>query len=233
MKNKEQRYTDIFFDLDGTLWDFETNSLETLKEIYENHQLEQAGIPDFEQFIQVYHKHNVRLWNLYRAGDLEKEVLKRSRFGDTLNDFGIDNSSLIETIAHEYVSISPTKTNLFQHTHQTLSYLKGKYRLHIITNGFNEVQFIKLEKSGLSAYFNQIFTSEMAGISKPDARIFNYALNLAGASAENSLMIGDDEEVDIQGALNVGMDALLFTHDNPIAGKHHCISSLAELQHLL
>lgn len=233
MKSKELRYTDIFFDLDGTLWDFETNSLETLKEIYDNHQLEKAGIPGFEQFIQVYHNHNTRLWNLYRDGNLEKELLKRRRFADTLNDFGIDNASLTETIAEEYVSISPTKTNLFQHTHEILCYLKGKYRLHIITNGFNEVQFIKLQKSGLSAYFTHIITSEMAGISKPDEVIFNYAMNLAGTSAENSIMIGDDQEVDIQGALNVGMDALLFTHDKTIAGKEHCISNLAELQHLL
>lgn len=233
MKYLKLTYTDIFFDLDGTLWDFETNSQETLNDIYKNYRLQQAGIPDFENFLDIYLEHNGRLWNLYRAGNVEKEALKINRFGFTLKHFGIENRVLTETIARDYVSISPTKTHLFAHVHQTLSYLKEKYRLHIITNGFNEVQFIKLQKSGLSDYFTHIITSELAGVSKPEPGIFNYALQMAGARAYNSLMIGDDLDIDVKGAANAGMDQLLFTPHQTVAGKVHSIRSLEELQYLL
>ncbi|MDY0344816.1 MAG: YjjG family noncanonical pyrimidine nucleotidase [Lentimicrobium sp.] len=233
MKKLKLNYTDIFFDLDGTLWDFETNSLETLNEIYENHQLQQAGIPDFEKFLKIYHVHNDRLWDLYRAGEVEKDALKINRFVYTLNHFGIDNKMLADTIAFDYVSISPTKTHLFAHAHQTLNYLKFRYRLHIITNGFNEVQFVKLRKSGLSDYFTHVITSELAGVSKPDSGIFNYALTLAGARAQNSLMIGDDLDIDIHGAASVGMDQLYFSRAKLLTNNINRIQSLDELQRLL
>lgn len=233
MKNLKLHYTDIFFDLDGTLWDFKTNSLETLNEIYETHQLQQAGIPDFEQFLMIYHRHNDHLWNLYRAGAVEKDVLKTNRFFHTLNHFGIDNKDLADAIAFDYVSISPTKTHLFSHTHETLKYLKDRYRLHIITNGFNEVQFVKLRKSGLTDYFTHIITSEMAGVSKPEPGIFQYALMLAGTNAQDSLMIGDDWDIDILGAANVGMDQLYFSQEEILTNNNNRIRSLIELEQLL
>ncbi|GAB1405197.1 YjjG family noncanonical pyrimidine nucleotidase [Lentimicrobium sp.] len=231
--NGATSYSDIFFDLDGTLWDFETNSRETLKDIFENYGLRQAGIPDFEQFMGIYRTINSRLWEQYRAGSIKKDILKINRFAQTLNYFGVVNDGLARAIAVDYVSISPTKTHLFAHAHSTLRYLKKKYRLHIITNGFNEVQFVKLNKSGLSSYFNHIITSEMAGVSKPDPRIFIYALEVTGACAQHSLMIGDDLNIDIYGAAAAGMGQLYFS---PAETSNNGISqfkSLAELKKLL
>lgn len=228
-------YQDIFFDLDHTLWDFETNSLETLKEIFEKHSLKAAGIPDVETFIEVYHRHNHRLWSDYRRGEISKEVLRVQRFGLCLNDFGITDPFIIEAIANDYVTISPTKTNLFPHVYEILTYLKSKYRLHIITNGFVEVQYTKLERSRLRPYFANVITSEEAGANKPDAAIFNYALKLANASAEASLMVGDNAEVDIDGARLAGIDQVLFdfTDEQQDSLATYRITSLSQLAGIL
>ena len=228
-------YQDIFFDLDHTLWDFETNSLETLCEIFEKHALKAAGIPDVDTFIDVYHRHNNRLWGDYRRNEIEKDVLRVQRFELCLNDFGITDSLLIESIANDYVTISPTKTNLFPHVHEILTYLKSKYLLHIITNGFVEVQYTKLELSGLRPYFTKVITSEEAGANKPDPAIFNYAMQLANATAEGSLMIGDNEEVDIEGARLAGIDQVLFDFagEQQDSRATYRITSLMQLAEIL
>lgn len=203
-------YRDLFFDLDHTLWDFETNSLETLTEIFEKYSLGASGIPSPDDFIEVYHRHNYRLWADYRRGKIVKEVLRVQRFELCLQEFGIHNQTLSEAIANDYVSISPTKTNLFPHTLEVLEYLTANYRMHIITNGFEEVQFTKLKVSGLMAYFTEVITSEDAGATKPNPAIFDYALKRSGAKAETSIMIGDDADTDIKGARLAGMDQVLF-----------------------
>lgn len=228
-------YQDIFFDLDHTLWDFETNSLETLNEIFEKYELKAAGIPDAKAFVEVYHNHNHRLWSDYRQGKIEKEELRVQRFELCLNDFGINDPMLAEAIANDYVSISPTKTNLFPHVHEILAYLKSKYRLHIITNGFVEVQYTKLEHSGLRSYFTEVITSEEAGANKPDPVIFHYAMKRANATAETSLMIGDNEEVDIVGARLAGLDQVLFdfADEQQDSVATYRISSLAQLADFL
>lgn len=228
-------YQDIFFDLDHTLWDFETNSLETLIEIFEKHSLKAAGIPNVDAFIEVYHNHNHRLWRDYRMGEIEKEELRVQRFGLCLNDFGITDSVLIESIANDYVSISPTKTNLFSDVHEILTYLKSKYRLHIITNGFVEVQYTKLEHSGLRPYFTEIITSEEAGANKPDPAIFKYALKLSNATAQTSLMIGDNIEVDIEGARLAGLDQVLvdFSDEHQDSRVTYRITGLIQLAKIL
>lgn len=228
-------YQDIFFDLDHTLWDFETNSLETLNEIFEKYVLKATGIPDAKAFVEVYHNHNHRLWSDYRQGKIEKEELRVQRFELCLNDFGINDPGLAEAIANDYVSISPTKTNLFPHVHEILAYLKSKYRLHIITNGFVEVQYTKLEHSGLRSYFTEVITSEEAGANKPDPVIFHYAMKRANATAETSLMIGDNEEVDIVGARLAGLDQVLFdfADEQQDSVATYRISSLAQLADFL
>ena len=91
-----------------------------------------------------------------------------------------------------------------------LKYLSKKYKLHIITNGFHEVQHIKLQHAGLTSYFNEIITSEQMGVKKPNPKIFNYALQKANTSAEESIMIGDDLEVDVLGAEKVGIQGVFF-----------------------
>lgn len=228
-------YQHLFFDLDRTLWDFVRNSNETFREIHQKYDLAGRGVTDFNEFMNRYHKINLELWEQYRKGSIEKEALNVQRFTLTLGSFGISEDILCSNIAKDYIQISPTKRHLFPGTRELLEYLSGKYTLHIITNGFEEVQHRKLESSGLRQYFNCVITSEDAGCKKPDVNIFRYALNKTGAQPGNSLMIGDDIEVDIVGAREAGMDQLLVDYSklySPDSATYY-VNSLFELLDLL
>ena len=224
----------IFFDLDRTLWDFETNAYETLSELYESHSLEEKGIPNVDEFINNYKLHNERLWELYREGKVEKEVLRSSRFRITLEEYGIKDERLASELGDQYIQKCPLKTNLFPFTHEVLDYLKSKYHLHIITNGFEEVQYVKLEKSNLLSYFEQVVTSEQVGVKKPNPEIFKHALVKAFCKPEESIMIGDDLPVDVLGAKSVGMNQVYFNpnkenHQEEITCEISCLSELKAL----
>jgi putative hydrolase of the HAD superfamily len=211
--NKLLRYKHIFIDLDKTIWDFETNSKATFREIFEKYKLESIGVSHLDHFTEVYTRINDMLWALYRENKIKKDVLNIRRFELTLKEFGIDDLILATHIADDYVTLSPLKTVLFPYSHEALGYLKERYSLHIITNGFEELQHKKLDVCGLRKYFSTITTSEEAGVKKPENRIFELAMMKAGALPGESLMIGDDLEVDMAGAQDIGMDTLFFNPD--------------------
>jgi putative hydrolase of the HAD superfamily len=224
----------LFFDLDRTLWDFETNAQETLNELYEEHQLASKGIASVDTFITNYKAHNEGLWELYRDGKVSKELLRRSRFQMTLSDFEIFDDKLAQKMGDQYIQRCPLKTNLFPHTHETLEYLNDKYRLHIITNGFEEVQYVKLEQSKMLHFFDQVVTSEQVGLKKPNPEVFKHALVKAFCRPEESVMIGDDLPVDILGAKAVGMHQVFFNpheinHEEEVTHEITCLSELQEL----
>lgn len=229
------KYKFIFFDLDRTLWDFDSSARMAFEEIFEKYDLKTYHIPSIEHFQHTYNRHNEKLWADYRNGLLSKEILRGLRFRLTLNEYQINDDELAENIGHDYVAISPLKVSLFPHAHDMLEYLQAKYELHLITNGFSEVQYTKLQASGMGKYFKTVTTSEAAGVKKPDEGIFSYALSKAGALVEESLMIGDDPEVDILGAKDFGMDQVLFDphkryHQN---GSTFYINDLLELKSFL
>jgi putative hydrolase of the HAD superfamily len=229
-----KKYRHILFDLDGTLWDFEGNSKEAFADIFRDHNLSIAD-SDFRKFEAVYHRYNDKLWKQYREGKIEKEVLRWTRFYLTLKEFGIDDKPLAEKMDQQYITISPEKTRLIPYSLEILEYLQPKYALHIVTNGFNEVQFTKLRNAGLTGYFSNIITSEMVGYLKPNPEFFQYTLEIIQAKESECLMIGDNYQVDIEGAMRIGMDQVFF---NP-AGEAfqseptHQIKSLLELKEIL
>lgn len=228
-------YKHIFFDLDRTLWDFDTNSDETIKDIIVKYSLTGKGVPSFTAFKEVYSRFNTMLWSLYLNGELIKEKLNFQRFNLTLEAFGIKDGLLASNIADDYVQMSPLRTNLFPHAIETLEYLHGQYKLHIITNGFEEVQYKKLERSGMNKYFEQVITSEDAGAKKPNEVIFRYALGKAGASASESLMIGDEIEIDLLGAKAVGLDQMFVNYPGTAHNELFTfeVRSLAEIIDIL
>ncbi len=208
-----KKYIHLFFDLDRTLWDFEANSLEALSDLFEKYALH-AYFETPRDFIDSYHLHNERLWAEYRAGHLAKDVLRSSRFELTLNDGKLSDPELAKQIGDEYLELSVLKTRLFPYTREILEYLRPKYRLYILTNGFHETQFRKMKNSGLDVYFDHVFTSEALGYNKPDPRIFSGAVSSVNARKQDCLMIGDDFGVDIVGAAKFGMDTVYFNPEN-------------------
>ena len=226
--------SDVFFDLDRTLWDFDYNAHKTLIDIYKNFNLKKFNI-DLKQFIDRYTFHNEYLWSLYRNNKISKSLLRSERFGLTLNEFSVYNNDLAVKIGNEYIKKCPLQTTLFPYAIEILNYLKTKYKLHIITNGFDEVQHIKLKASGLTHFFNEIVTSEKVDVKKPDPKIFNYALTKAKTTSMKSIMIGDDLPVDILGAKQVGMSQIYFNPDKKNHNEEidYEISSLDQIKDIL
>jgi putative hydrolase of the HAD superfamily len=229
-----KRYTHLFFDLDHTIWDFDRNAEETLQELFVSHQLETLGLSSATEFIATYTRNNHALWADYHLGKIDKETLRQTRFRKTFTDLGLHPDVIPVEFENAYVELCPTKTNLFPHAHETLSYLQQKYSLHLITNGFQEATRHKVSGTGLEKYFSNIIISELVGVNKPDKAIFNHALELADASKEQSIMIGDSLEADVYGALNFGMDAIYFNplkapKPNDVPVQIHCLDELTRL----
>lgn len=210
IQHSELKYKHIFFDLDRTLWDFDAAAEVAFERIYEKYNLKSLGISSAHEFHEVYHPLNEQLWVLYRADKITKDELNRTRFLKPLEHYGIHDTELADRLSEDYVYWSPRIVRLVSGTMELLDYLKPKYQLHLITNGFQEVQHTKLSGSGLEPYFETLTVSEEVGVKKPNPEIFRYALKKAHASAEESLMIGDEMAVDIDGARAVGMDTVLF-----------------------
>ncbi len=229
------KYQHIFFDLDNTLWDFDANSTETIHELHANHKLDVLGISDIDHFVHEYRIINDEMWAKYRNGLIDRDTLRSTRFLFALQKFGVDDKKLARKMGDDYVRISPYKTKLVPNSIELLDYLANQYRLHIITNGFAEIQDVKLSKTGLEKYFDVIVTSDKAGVKKPHPRIFKFALDKSKAKGEHSLMIGDHMEADILGAKSAGMDQVFF---NPNKVEHQEditfeISNLNELHKIL
>ena len=229
------KYRHIFFDLDHTLWDFEANADETLRQLFINHELARYGTFTVEQFVQVYSDINTALWRLYQGNKISQLQLREVRFPRTFARLGVPEEEIPASISAEFTDILPQKSAVFPHTHELLAYLKPKYSLHLITNGLNDMQTVKLASSNLTPYFQEVITSEHSGYLKPDPRMFQHALERTGATAAESLMVGDNLECDVLGAYNAGIDQVYF---NPAKRGHriqitHEISCLSELKEIL
>ena len=230
------QYRHIFFDLDHTLWDFDLNAKEALGELYQLLDLNAEGVHEFDTFYERYLHHNQVLWDRYHHGFISSEELKWKRMWRTLLDFKIGNEPLARKMSAAFLELLPEKKNLFPHTIEILTYLKDKgYLLHLITNGFEAVQWRKLRTSRLEDYFEEVITSEKSGSVKPNREIFEYALKITGAGLKESIMIGDNPDADIQGAINMGMDCIFVNHIHSEAkvGATYSIRHLKELEQIL
>jgi putative hydrolase of the HAD superfamily len=230
------KYKHLFFDLDHTLWDFDANARATLQQLHIDLDLVSKGIHDFDLFYQNYLVHNEKLWARYRNGHIKQEELRLKRMWLTLLDFKIADEALAQQLNELFLQLLPGRTILFPDTKEVLQYLLDKgYQLHLITNGFEETQHSKLKYSGLTPFFREVITSEGSNSLKPQKEIFDYALERAGATAAESIMIGDSLEIDVAGALNAGMDAIHVNFTGAVSeGVHptYTITGLKELENI-
>ncbi|WP_271765361.1 YjjG family noncanonical pyrimidine nucleotidase [Aquimarina algiphila] len=228
MKNKIEH---IFFDLDHTLWDFDRNSLLAFKMIFEKFDID----IDINIFLKTYQPINMKYWKLYREERINKEELRRARLIEAFTCFEKNFSiGVIDDISEDYINFLPLHNYLIDGTQDLLEYLNPKYELHIITNGFEEVQNQKLLNSGIRHYFNTITNSEETGVKKPNPFIFEQAIQKSGAKFDNSIMIGDNYEADIRGAEAVGLDTICFNyHKEELPFQNIQVSELKEIKNYL
>ncbi len=221
----------VFFDLDHTLWDFETNSNQTFEFIFDKNK-----IPiNYSDFKEKYRPINQKYWKLYRDEKVTKEELRTGRLTETFHALNFTATpDLVSTLSYEYIEYLASYNALFEGAIDVLEYLQPKYKLHIITNGFEEVQHRKMESSFISKYFTNIITSERVGAKKPNPAIFNFAMELSGAKSVESIMIGDNFEADILGAKSVGMQTVFCDFNGEIATEEVLtISKLRQLKDIL
>lgn len=221
----------IFFDLDHTLWDFDRNSELAFADIFKNRKIE---VP-IAKFLKTYMPINLKYWRMYRNNTVSKEELRFQRLRESFEilKYRIDDE-MIDILADDYVEYLPKYNFLLDGSLNLLDYLQKKYDLHIITNGFEEVQHKKLYNSGIAQYFKSITTSEEVGVKKPDPKIFHKALEKSGAKIKNSVMVGDSIEADVLGAQNIGMRAIYFNYyksDLPV--EYDGVLELSEIKNIL
>ena len=222
----------LFFDLDNTLWDFDKNSKTVLQNLFKANNFEVKLGVDFEKFHSFYYEKNNELWHLYYFNKIKKEELRYRRFHDTFLNFGLNNLQLSKSIAEDYIQISPYSKHLMPDCIEVLEHLAKDYHLHIITNGFAEVQNIKIDNCGLRDYFKQIIISEEHGLTKPNLEIFRLAERLANAAPDKCMMIGDNWVSDIEGAIGAGWKAVYFGNNLPDGKQHSFVSSIKKLEEL-
>ncbi|MCW5911115.1 MAG: YjjG family noncanonical pyrimidine nucleotidase [Cyclobacteriaceae bacterium] len=228
------KYKCILFDLDHTLWDFETNSSRTLAELYEAHNLQARGVTGFSEFRKVFSAINTDLWTKYDAGLISRDEIRFHRFRSILAHFDVDDEKLSMTLSDEYVMQSPKKGALMPHAIESLEYLASRYHMTIITNGFEEIQGTKLASSGITHYFKSVVTSARAGHKKPAREIFDFALAENGFAHHEAVMIGDNLHTDMGGARNAHVDTIYYnpeqiSHDETVTYEIHDLKQLCAI----
>ena len=228
-------YDAIFFDLDHTLWDYETNSKLTLEELHSEFGLYTTFGITTDQFLRTFNKVNHTLWDKYNRGEIDRDDIRTQRFQQILSRYYVEDDALTQSLSIEYIRQCPTKTSLFPYALDILHYLQEKYPLYILTNGFDDVQDVKLSASSLKSFFRDVITSETTGHRKPSREIFHHAVECAQVEPARCLMIGDNLQADIAGALNAGLHAAFF---NPNNARHSLtpqfeITCLSEVRNIL
>lgn len=229
-------YKHIFFDLDHTLWDFEQNSKNTLEILYYHFDLANRGVPNFYEFYTCFKEHNERLWIRFRNGYIKRNELRWRRFWYTLIDYKLPNNTLANEMSMAFLEILPQQKTLMPFAKEAIIYCASKYKLHVITNGFETTQLQKLNTCGIGSYFNKIITSEKSKSLKPKKEIFEYAMSECNVNtASECVMIGDNIDIDIVGAQTVNWDTIFY---NPQQLTHihkpsFEIKSLKELLQIL
>ena len=226
------KYKNLFFDLDDTLWDFSANARDTFEEMYHKHGLD-TFFDSFTHFYSLYQKRNTELWVEYGNGQITKEELNCQRFLYPLDAVGAGNPLLAKAYSDDFFSVISTKKRLKPHAIEVLEYLSGRYNLYILSNGFRELQYLKMNSAGIDGYFKKVILSDDLGVMKPNPELFNFALSITQSELKESLMIGDSWEADITGAHGVGMHSAFYNVTNRTEFPFQPTYQLTDLKELI
>ena len=238
MNRDVKRYDVLFIDLDDTLYDFSANSLDAYREVYALMGYDR-WFDGFDHYYRIYWERNRQLWVLYGDGKITKDELNAERYAHPLRVVGVPDADAVGArFWAEAMERLPLGAKLMPHAREVLEYLKPRYRIYILSNGFAELQARKMQSAGIGGYFDGVVLSEDIGVNKPHRAIFEHALSVAGVTADRALMIGDNYEVDIKGAQGVGIDQVYYNvAGTPIgdgeSAPTHVISSLLELKEIV
>ena len=231
----KRKYKHLLFDLDHTLWDHKANANETLGDLYRQYSLEGLTTIGVDDFQEAFHRINFELWHDYHIGKVDQHFIRNQRFKKVLELLGVMDFQYHIELSQDYLAHCPRKSNLMPFAMEALEYLKTRYHMSVITNGFAEIQDIKLASSGLTSYFETVITSDQTGRLKPHPEIFKYALSKVGVSPVDCVMIGDNPDTDIEGAKEVGIDQIYYDPEDNLAATNptYRIQSLLQLKELL
>ena len=235
MTQGRTKYKSLFFDLDDTLWDTARNNKECLEEIYTAYRFG-SYYSSFEEFYSIFMPHNLMLWDKYRNHEIDRRTLILERLLYMLRPMGIEDEAFTLKLNNDFLQRTAVKTRLIAGAADLMEYLFPKYRLFILSNGFREIQSLKMQNAGLAPYFERIILSEDVSVQKPNRGIFDYALKTANSRRSESLMIGDSWEADIAGAQNAGIDQLWLNPDGKQAKGRpptFTVHSLPEIKEIL
>lgn len=224
-----QRYKNLFIDLDDTIYDFSAASREAFMETYELLHYDRF-FDSFNHYYSIYEPYNLELWHIYGEGKITKEELNKRRYSYPLEVVGIKDQELADTFCREALGRIPTKNRLIDGAIELLEYLRPKYNMYILSNGFKELQSHKMRTAGIDKYFDALILSEDIGVNKPNRELYEYALEKTGSKLEESIMIGDMFETDIVGAANIGMKHIYF---NPKKKESHTFAPTYMVTELL
>ncbi|USQ03786.1 YjjG family noncanonical pyrimidine nucleotidase [Aquirufa antheringensis] len=217
----------LFFDWDHTLWDHDLNAKEVLLDLATEYRL----TIEPESYWNTFEKINNGLWDQYAAGEISQAELRETRFVRFFQELRVEGPA--EEFGDKYLERAPRKTNLMPGAFEVIQDLAAHFPLYILTNGFDDIQYVKIEGAGMRSFFQEIITSQQVGTKKPNPLFYEYALERAGIQPGEALMIGDHVEADVRGALNAGIPAI---HYNPFSIETdlpHEIQHLDELRSLL
>jgi putative hydrolase of the HAD superfamily len=230
-----KKYRSVFFDLDDTLWDTFRNNRKCLEEIFNEYKFGEY-YSSFDDFFNLYMPNNLLLWEKYRNNEIDRQTLITDRLLHVLRPMGLDDKDYALRLNDDFLQRTTTKTVVIDGAKEILEYLHGNYRLFILSNGFREIQSLKLQNTGLYHYFERMILSEDASIQKPHKKIFDFALKNTNSRRNESIMIGDSFEVDIIGAQNSKIDQVWFNPGNldcPDLPPTYSIIKLSDLKKIL
>lgn len=206
------KYKAILFDLDDTLWDCDANVLDSFKEVFKEFNLENY-FNSFEHFYELYQPFNQECWHAYSRGEIDKDTLNHRRFNHPFREVGLNDELFVTHFMETYFKLVPTKPKLVSGALEVLEYLYPKYPLYIVSNGFTEMQYLKMKSGGIEKYFSGVFLSDEIGVNKPDKRIFEHVLREIHMSPSEVVMVGDNYNTDIIGAMNAGIDQIYLSYN--------------------